>query len=321
MACLSLGIVVQVCTTTVAAARDVFTYDTPGEQFGAATISPLGHREIVRRTTDYCAETFADIKASSRQAFVVWVRRQSAYLVLADAMRGHMRKMAEAEASRNPELAKQWRSLLDQTLPKTVQLSGRMAVMALQEGPGTPEVKRNLCLKFNANAISGALDLETWDPVNAKFLQDGLPSSPRETAPTDPMGDLGTTRGTPRLEAAAPLGRWTTARAKMYLLDGTLITPPGSCTIEYTPQRYVSECVVSGRKLRSGFSYKVIAPGRYQAELVENPGFPSAIGTRVESMFRVNGDELLIVTFPPVAPNAPEKSPIKTEAVLKREPR
>src|SRR5262249_9116816 len=132
--CASLGVVaLPIWTTAAAGAGDIFSYDTPGEQFGAATIAPLGRREIVRRTTDYCAEAFPDIKAASHQAFVVWVRRQSGYLVLADAMRAHLRKKAEADASRNPELAKQWRTLLDETLPKTVQLSGRMAVMALEE--------------------------------------------------------------------------------------------------------------------------------------------------------------------------------------------
>src|SRR5215831_17416231 len=128
--CAFLGVIVLlVCTTVVGEAGDIFTYDTPSQQFGAAMLSPFGYREIVRRTTGYCADTFADIKFNSQQAFVVWVRRQSGYLKLADT-------------SGNPELAKPLRSLLDEILPKGVQLGGRMAAMALEEGPGTPEMKR-----------------------------------------------------------------------------------------------------------------------------------------------------------------------------------
>jgi len=108
--CAFLGVIVLlVCTTVVGEAGDIFTYDTPSQQFGAAMLSPFGYREIVRRTTGYCAETFADIKFNSQQAFVVWVRRQSGYLMLADAMRAHVRKMADT--SGNPELAKPLRSM------------------------------------------------------------------------------------------------------------------------------------------------------------------------------------------------------------------
>jgi len=317
--CAFLGVIfLLVCTTVVAEAGDIFTYDTPSQQFGAAMLSPFGYREIVRRTTGYCAETFADIKFNSRQAFVVWVRRQSGYLMLAEAMRAHVRKMADT--SGNPELAKPLRSLLDEALPKGVQLGGRMAAMALGEGPGTPEMKRGLCLEFNTKATSGAIDLEKWDPVNAKFLQDGI-TSERETAPADPMGDLGAKSSVSGRDATAFLGRWAGARARMYLLDGTVMAPQGQCRIEFSAQRIVSECTVSGRKMRVGYSYRVDAPGRYQAEVVENEAFPKAIGTRVESLFRVDGDELLLVTFPPVVLGAPEKSPIKTETVWRREPR
>src|SRR5262249_59432006 len=156
----------------------------------------------VRRTTGYCAETFADIKFNSQQAFVVWVRRQSGYLMLADAMRAHVRKMADT--SGNPELAKPLRSMVDEILPKGVQLGGRMAAMALEEGPGTPEMKRGLCLEFNTKVTSGAIDLEKWDPVTAKFLQDAI-ATPRETEPPEPVCSLGANSRTPRRRATSVL--------------------------------------------------------------------------------------------------------------------
>src|ERR1700751_3294245 len=66
---------------------DVVTNDPSGERVSAALVSVAMRRETVRRTTEYCGNTYPAMKIDSAAAFVAWTNRQSGFLTVATSIR------------------------------------------------------------------------------------------------------------------------------------------------------------------------------------------------------------------------------------------
>lgn len=88
--------------------------------------------------------------------------------------------------------------------------------------------------------------------------------------------------------------------------------------MEFSGEHFFSECVASGRKMRIVYAYRLFAPGRYEAEIVEHDVAPKAIGSRLETAFRVDGAELSITAWPPLSVTSAEKSPVRVDSIARR---
>ena len=318
--CLGAWLFALACSGA-ASADDLFTYDTPGEKLTAGVIAPFGRREVVRRTMESCSKTFPEMKFDSRTTLVLWTQRQSGFLDVAAALRDRL--AATAEKAGNKKGAAQWRKFVAEVLPKQIDVAGRMTDMALDESGADLAAKRSLCREFMTKVSSGGTDLDRWDPVNAKYLRDFAGKDFKEGKPAANIGAGNRPAGaSTRTDAAALNGRWKLARSTSYLLDGTIsVSSSIPCTFDFSADKLVSECAPpSGRKMRVVYSYRVPSPGRYELEVIQNDGRPDTVGTRSDSTFRVEGDELFVTGYPPTSARAPEKSPLMLESVSHRDP-
>jgi hypothetical protein len=315
-----LGAWLLVCAGA-ADASDASTSESLAERFGTGMASPFKRREIVRSTMESCSKSFPEMKAQARATLVTWTQRQSGFLAVADVLREAA--AAKAEKSKDPKIAAEWRKLVMEVLPRQIDVVGRTAAMSLDEGAADIEAKRGTCRELMSKVASGAADLDRWDPVNAKYLRDFAGKNFREGKPAANIGTSGLPAGaSTRTDAAVLIGHWTVVRSTSYLLNGTVAQDvAGACSFEFTADKLVFECGPAGRKVSVVYTYRVVAAGRFEAEIVENQGRPDTIGTRSDSTFHVEGDDLFTVGFPSTSSQAPEKSALLLESISHREGR
>jgi len=295
-----------------ALAADVFTYDTPGEKVGAALARVAMRRETVRRTTDYCGNTYPATKAASAEAFVTWTTRQAGFLTVAASIRDQIMRDTAGE----PQKAAQWQRFFSDEMPKQVdQLAGAM-LQPLAEMP-VDDARRHMCADLIANAQSGALDLDTWDPHVAALLREIAGKSAKDSPvgaryrpmPPDPKA---------RHDAAALIGHWKNMQQTIVHFDGLAdrTTPP--CTTDFDGARSIYVCGDAQSTGRSVAAYTVPAPGQLETTTIENTAAPQSVGSHAVSSFRLEGDTLVITAYPAAAQNAPDEAVIEIESILLR---
>jgi len=312
----SRRIAVVICVLGVAnlaGAAEIFTYDTPAELFGASLAVTQGLRELVRRTADYCGQTFPEMKADSREAVVEWSSRHADFLALTASMR------QSALAVSDPEKAAQLKQLIEDYLPKQTAAMADTLVRSIEDMP-RPEVKQAMCRNTIGAVNAGKFDIETRDPAVAKYLRGVLGKQPKELAASaDPDPIEMPASPSSRTDALPLHGRWKVISTKYYLFNGTTrSTTTNPCHVEYSEQRVVSECERGTAKLRVVYTYRLLEPGRYEAEIVEHSTTSSLIGTRSLVVFRVEQGKLYIVAYPATAPTTAETAPLKVISILQR---
>src|SRR5262245_6510513 len=86
---------------------------------------------------------------------------------------------------------------------------------------------------------------------------------------------------TPALNQTAALdGRWRNTGGTFYFSDGSTMGPLAACHIEFSGSRSVSECVSARGADRLVSTYRLVAPGVLESEVIENKNFPQVIGAR-----------------------------------------
>jgi hypothetical protein len=113
-------------------------------------------------------------------------------------------------------------------------------------------------------------------------------------------------------------GRWRTEKITNYFADGTSREDTGQCKVEFSGDRLLSECSVGGRVFRVLYAYQVRDPGHYEAEVIEHAVYPTLVGLRSTTAFRVEGDKLFTTAFPPTT-SGPSGAPTKIESVSVRD--
>jgi hypothetical protein len=134
------------------------------------------------------------------------------------------------------------------------------------------------------------------------------------------LAGCATTAGTAG-NATVLLGRWLNVNHTLYFSDGTTGKNPPSmrCWVEFTENRAVSECVNAGGKHRVVSAIHLVAPGRYESEVIENEDVPDSVGSRFRTEFRIEGGRLYTTSYPP-AVRSGSKVLVRVESEWIREP-
>jgi hypothetical protein len=295
-----------------ALAANVVANDPSGEPVGTVLISVAMRHETVRRTTEYCSNTYPAMRINSAEAFVAWTNRQAGFLTVATAIRD---KMTHETAS-DPQKAAQWNRFITTDLPKQVD---QIAAAMLQPLAGMPvdDARRRMCADLIINAQSGALDLDKWDPKTAALLR-GIAGKNANASPVGANYKPIPADPAARHDAVALLGHWKNMQETIVhnngLVDST--TPP--CTTDFDSVRTTYVCSDGQHTVRSIAGYKVPAPGQLETTTIENTAAPQSVGRHAVSSFRLEGDTLIVTAYPPTPQNAPDEAVIKIESVLLR---
>jgi hypothetical protein len=113
----------------------------------------------------------------------------------------------------------------------------------------------------------------------------------------------------------ALLGCWRAERVDQTLADGTRWTDVGGCTLEFLPDRIVSACALRAGNRPIVYAWQVTEPGTYRARITDHPVQPQAVGSERDYQYRLEGDRLLITTFPQSAQPAPVSRAVRVESV------
>jgi len=123
------------------ARAEILPYDNDTQRFGAALVVPIGRRELVRRTMEFCGTAYPAMKADTQIAYAGWIRRHSGYLRLNTTMRNGF---VAALAKDQTEKAAEARKLLEYGSDQIEKIStllvqkvvSRMADGVISEGVG-----------------------------------------------------------------------------------------------------------------------------------------------------------------------------------------
>lgn len=108
----------------------------------------------------------------------------------------------------------------------------------------------------------------------------------------------------------ALVGCWHSDTVTSYLSDGTTRDGKAECTLVYSDSEIRSECMGTKGPFSITYSYEVIAPGKYEAEIKTHSALPKAVGSKREYEYRVEKDKLSITTFP-------QRTPMPLNAAIK----
>jgi hypothetical protein len=114
-------------------------------------------------------------------------------------------------------------------------------------------------------------------------------------------------------------GRWKNTGGTIYFSDGTTIGPVTACWIEFSKNQSISECTSSRGKDRIVYAYRVLAPGQYESEVVENKNFPQYAGTRIRTDFKIENGTLFTTSYPPAPKGSTSKFPVKVQSTWVRD--
>ena len=117
---------------------------------------------------------------------------------------------------------------------------------------------------------------------------------------------------------AALLGCWRAERVQQTYSDGRVWKDIGGCTLEFAADRIVSACALRPGNRPVIYTYTISGPGRYIARIVEHPQLPSAVGSKREYEYRIDGDRLYISTDPQTAKPVPLNAVVRVLSVSVR---
>jgi len=117
----------------------------------------------------------------------------------------------------------------------------------------------------------------------------------------------------------ALIGCWRSGTLTSYLSDGTTRDGKAECILIYSSTEIRSECIGSKGSFNIIYSYDVIAPGKYEAEITAHSALPKAIGSKRQYDYRVEKDKLLITTFPQTTSPMPLNPAIKVVSTSTRD--
>jgi hypothetical protein len=300
-----------ICLAFSDARAEIFGYDNDNQRFGAALVVPIGRRELVRKTMEFCGTAYPASKADTQIAYAGWVRRHAGYLRLSTTMRNGF---AAALAKVQSEKAAEARKLLEYGSSQIEKMS-TLLVQALADMP-SDDAKRQMCSDTVAKVDARALDIENTDPEITKYFRSVAPkyhvdvSTPGVTSASEVPNA--------RRDAAVLLGRWRSERVVYRMADGTINEGPGGCTFEFSETRLVTECRRNDRDFRVVYSYRASDAGRYESEILENKAFPTLVGARATGTFRVEDGKLFTSAFPSMA-NGETTRPVEIESVSVRD--
>ncbi|HEY8069620.1 MAG TPA: hypothetical protein VIF38_12100 [Burkholderiales bacterium] len=122
-------------------------------------------------------------------------------------------------------------------------------------------------------------------------------------------------------DAAVLLGRWVNVNHTLYFSDGTTGRNPPSmqCWVEFSERQAVSECVNNGGRHKVVSAIRLVAPGQYESEVIENMDFPDFVGSRFRTDFRMEGGKLFTTSYPPVLAGKNSKVLVRVESEWARE--
>jgi hypothetical protein len=282
------------------------------ERVSAALISVAMRHETVRRTTEYCGNTFPAMKDVAEEAFVTWTSRQAGFLTVATSIRD---KITQGTAS-EPQKAAEWNRFVATDLPRQVdQIAGAM-LLPLTDMP-VEDGRRHMCADLIANAQSGALDLDRWDPKTAALLRE-IAGKGASASPADASSKPQSADPRARRDAAALIGHWKNMQQIVVHFDGLAdrTTPP--CDSDFDGARSISVCNDGQNTIRSVAAYQVPSPGRLETTTIASNAASQSVGGHTVSSFRLEGDTLIITAYPPVTQRSPDAAVIKIESILLR---
>jgi hypothetical protein len=115
------------------------------------------------------------------------------------------------------------------------------------------------------------------------------------------------------------LGCWRSGAVTSYLQDGTAHAGKAECTIAFDSATITSKCIGGSGPFSIGYSYEIVAPGKYVATITKHSTLPQAVGAKRQYDYRVLGDELFITTYPQTTSPAPLNAAVKVVSNLKRD--
>ena len=117
-------------------------------------------------------------------------------------------------------------------------------------------------------------------------------------------------------------GRWRNVETKIHRADGTTTTQTElECVIEITRTHAISDCsLADGRKARVVSKIVSLTPTLYELEIVENATVPRTVGLRSRVDYRIVGNRLYRIVYPPPEGTSPPKSPVvQVDTIYERE--
>jgi hypothetical protein len=177
--------------------------------------------------------------------------------------------------------------------------------------------RQHMCADLIANAQSGALDLDQWDPKTAALLRAVAGKNANASAMGTSYRPISADPAA-RRDAAALIGHWKNMQETIVHSNGLADSTTPPCSTDFNGARTTYVCGVGQHTVRSVSSYKVPTPGQLETTTIENTAVPQSVGRRAVSSFRLEGDTLIVTAYPPTMQNAPDEAVIKIESVLLR---
>ena len=114
-------------------------------------------------------------------------------------------------------------------------------------------------------------------------------------------------------------GRWRNTGGTFHLSNGSTMGPIATCRLEFSGSRSISECVSNRGSDRIVSTYRLVAPGVLETQVIENKNFPQVVGARSRIEFRIENGTLFTTAYP-AAPTVPTTTyPVKIDATWVRE--
>ena len=306
------GVLLAALAVALDAQAQLPSFDSDRERLAASLVFPVGRRDFIRKTAEFCGARFEEVRLPAQIAYAHWVRRHAGFLRMTDDMRRYL--TAQAQKDSGPQ-GTQWKHLLGQTIPQQIEKLSSAATEALAGAP-SDEARREMCRSTVVSIDRLKLDLDESDPEVAGYLRgvaakNGIDVPPRGSDPTAGAPDA-------RRDAAAMVGRWKTDRVLYYFADGTEKQTDGTCTLTFAPDRAESECNGLRGAYSVRYAFRASDSGRYDSQVVDNSANPKANGAQAGGLFRVEGKTLHISVFP-LSAAADAKQPIEIESVAVRQ--
>lgn len=106
-------------------------------------------------------------------------------------------------------------------------------------------------------------------------------------------------------------GCWRSEKVTSHLSDGTSLDGNAQCSLMFDSSRIISTCSGSNGPFSITYSYKIVAAGKYEAEIIRHDTMPRAVGSKRTYEYQVSNGHLLITTYPQTTSPAPLNAAVK----------
>lgn len=122
------------------------------------------------------------------------------------------------------------------------------------------------------------------------------------------------------VSAAVPdlQGCWQGESVVIYLKDGSSRTQAGGCSFKVTSDRISMRCPLPAGDSLIDYTYRVTKPGTYTATMVSHSSRPDLVGGSRDYEYRLEGERLLISTYPQSTIPALSTPAVKIDSVSVR---